>query len=389
MNRECLLDEIIFDNVPDSIKKQYYEWENLTKSLANKATEKKIPISITFELTPLCNLKCKMCYVRLEKTEMDEIGTILRVEDWIKIAEEAHSKGSLFLLITGGEPFLHPDFIEIYTKLSEMGFMIELYTNGSILNDEILSILKSHPPAHMSITIYGASEETYQKVCGNGKVYSKIVDNLKKIKYALNDIIPITIRTTCIKDNIDDVDNIRKLALELGLKYEIGFGILRPVRGAKRPDFDNVKISYKEMIEIMRENLKNVKNEKMYKLLSETVKDHEEMFNGKKVKDIPQKKNIMCKAAVSSCAISWDGKMLPCLIFSEPYTKPLDVGFITAWDNLVKMREEIIIPDRCNKCNYKYYCGSCPAYIQAESGTYKDDFPFSCEKNNYNKESIL
>ena len=78
-----------------------------TKMLYNKAGRARIPLSGTFELSPVCNFSCRMCYVRKTPQEVRESPRgILTLNQWLEIAREAREQGMLFLLLTGGEPLL-------------------------------------------------------------------------------------------------------------------------------------------------------------------------------------------------------------------------------------------------------------------------------------------
>ena len=81
------------------------------------ATEKKVPLYGVLELLPLCNLNCDMCYVRMSREEMEEVGRLRTMEEWTKTAEDMMRAGTLFVLLTGGEPLLYPHFRELYQKL--------------------------------------------------------------------------------------------------------------------------------------------------------------------------------------------------------------------------------------------------------------------------------
>ena len=81
----------------------------LTDYLYAKACKMRIPLNGTFELSPVCNLACKMCYVRkTQKEVMESSRGILKLDDWRKIAIEARKAGMLEILLTGGEPLLCP-----------------------------------------------------------------------------------------------------------------------------------------------------------------------------------------------------------------------------------------------------------------------------------------
>ena len=82
----------------------------LTEYLHRKASITKTPISGTFELSPLCNMECKMCYIKMSKEKQESIARLRTKEEWLNLAKEARNEGMLFLLLTGGEPFLVKDF---------------------------------------------------------------------------------------------------------------------------------------------------------------------------------------------------------------------------------------------------------------------------------------
>ncbi|MFR4670868.1 MAG: radical SAM protein [Intestinibacter bartlettii] len=111
--------------------------------LSDKAVKNKIPLSGTFELSPICNMDCKMCYVKMTKSEVDKVGRLRTVEEWISIAEEAKDAGMLFLLITGGEPLLYKGFKELYLKLVKMGLIISINTNATLIDEEMADSLQN------------------------------------------------------------------------------------------------------------------------------------------------------------------------------------------------------------------------------------------------------
>lgn len=113
-----------------------YVEPRLTQYLFDRASRTLTPLSGTFELSPVCNLACKMCYVRKTPAEVaasprPPVGLI----QWLSIAEQARDAGMLYLLLTGGEPFLWQDFWPLYERLSTMGFLISINSNGTLLDE--------------------------------------------------------------------------------------------------------------------------------------------------------------------------------------------------------------------------------------------------------------
>lgn len=89
----------------------------LSSYLHAKACRAGTPLAGNFELTPRCNFNCKMCYVHLSEAEQKRRGAELSADEWLSIAETARSEGMLFLLLTGGEPLIRPDFRYILSEL--------------------------------------------------------------------------------------------------------------------------------------------------------------------------------------------------------------------------------------------------------------------------------
>ena len=90
----------------------------ITDFLFNKASGRKIPLNGTFELSPECNFACRMCYVRKTRREiLTHDRPMVTLEQWLEIARQARAQGLLYLLLTGGEPFLWPDFWKLYDAL--------------------------------------------------------------------------------------------------------------------------------------------------------------------------------------------------------------------------------------------------------------------------------
>ena len=112
---------------------------------------------------------------------MRGIGRERTAKEWISLAREAADAGTLNLLITGGEPLLREDFAEIYTAICQMGFIITLNTNASLMNAKYLELFNKYPPTAVNITLYGASAETYKKVCGSAATFYKTIEGLEML----------------------------------------------------------------------------------------------------------------------------------------------------------------------------------------------------------------
>ena len=154
----------------------------IEQMLVERAFRMRLPIACTLELTPLCNFDCRMCYVRLSGEELRGRGRLLSGSEWLRIAEEMKTAGVLFVLLTGGEPLLHPDFREIYRGLISMGMIVSVNTNGSLIDEEWADFFAENRPRRVNITLYGADEATYEKLCRAKGQFEKVMRGIKLLK---------------------------------------------------------------------------------------------------------------------------------------------------------------------------------------------------------------
>ena len=109
----------------------------MERMLLAQARQSHTPVNGSIELLPLCNMNCDMCYVRLNREEMERQGRLRTVDEWLEIGRQMKEAGVLFLLLTGGEPFLYPDFRELYLGLRGLGMILTINTNGTLINEEL------------------------------------------------------------------------------------------------------------------------------------------------------------------------------------------------------------------------------------------------------------
>lgn len=348
------------------------EWDNTVNSVSVRAAEKHIPLNGAFELTPRCNLRCKMCYVRLDRDGICSIGKELTAKEWISLAEEALKAGMLNLLLTGGEPLLRPDFPEIYSALSQMGFVITLYTNGTLISPELLKLLKKYPPTATSVTLYGASPDTYEKICGSADAFTKALSGLEQLSQVPTQL---DVSTTLIRDNLSELDEIRAIAHRFTNQFSINTMILKSIRGAKA-DVDGCRLTPAQAAKIAM----------TCKALNIMCEGTDEDTAGK-ISSISQDIRgydfypdiLPCRAAKSDFYITWDGKMLPCASFASPFTLPMQDGFLTAWNRLPELFEKLRKPSECAKCEFDGSgCPNCPAFLQSETGCYDKKADYLC-----------
>lgn len=333
--------------------KKFDEWTAQKSFITAMGIKQRAPVNGIFELTPFCCFKCEMCYMRLDEDQVNR-GNILSAKTWIDLGKQAQKAGTLFLLLTGGEPLLRPDFPEIYEELSKMGFLIKLYTNSALLTPKLRGLFERIPPSAVGITVYGASAETYGKVTGWKEGYDRTVEGLKFFKSLDR---PVEIRTTLTKNNYDDFDKIRLMAKDSEMAFSFCSMPFKAVREA-RAKVEDVRLDVEQVM-------------KLDEFVNSHLSDEERKEIGEN-KDEKFVKNaaMRCSAGRSSYSIMWDGRMSMCLLMDGPYTYPLKDGLLKAWEELREMPDKVEEPNECKGCKYAPYCGVCPAANRAETGSF-------------------
>ena len=180
-----------------------------------------LPIAGNFELTSNCNFNCKMCYVH-----SDAHKESMSTEDWIELGRTARDAGMVFLLLTGGEPFLRRDFKEIYSALLGMGLLISINTNASLIDDDMFDFLVKHPPLRMNISLYACDNVVYEELCG--KPACEIVKN--NIRRLHDAGIGVKINASITPYNASEIEGIYAFGEEIGVPVQATTYMYPPVR---------------------------------------------------------------------------------------------------------------------------------------------------------------
>ncbi len=350
----------------------------ITSMLNAKSHWAKVPLSGNFELTPICNLSCKMCYVRKTSAEvrMHDRPTVT-LEQWKRIADQAFEEGMLFLLLTGGEPFLWPDFRELYEYLSEKGFLISINSNGSMITDEWIDWLKADPPVRINITLYGASDKTYEKLCGVSGVYSRVVSNIDKL---LEAGIRIKLNASMTPYNVQDMEAIAAFAKERKLLLEMSSYMFPPTRRDPESTGKNERFTPQEAAFYTLEQQRLLCDEEEYERYLRRAAEGMTPPPGLDEGCIdPLDGTVKCQAGKGAFWITWDGWMTPCGTMSEPRSDVVHLGFQEAWKEIVKATDKMRLSGVCGSCKNKFICHCCAAMAVTETGSPEGIPKYLCE----------
>ncbi len=335
--------------------------------LYHKASRQLIPLSGTFELSPVCNFSCRMCYVRKTAKEVQESSRkILNLDDWLRIAREAREQGMLYLLLTGGEPFLWPDFWKLYDELIDMGFLISINSNGSLIDENAIKHLVSKAPRKINITLYGASDESYERLCGVKGVFTKV-------KQAIDQLVAvgIVVKLNCslTPENAADLDNIIQFAKDRKLLLSVVTYMFPPVRRDPSMVGINERFTAEDAAYYRLATVKKQAGDEYYYDYLKKILDGAVEPPGLDEGCVdPLDGKIHCRAGKATFWVTWDGWMTPCGTMSEPKVDMKEMSFSQAWQLITEKSAALKLSGVCEKCPNQNICHPCAAIAYAETG---------------------
>lgn len=314
--------------------------------LESRARGKGVPISGQFELTPLCNFDCKMCYVHLSQDRMNG-REILSVETWKDLIHQAWEAGMIKASLTGGECLTYPGFDEIFLYLHSLGCEVGVLTNGFLLDEKRLEFFKEHMPALIQVTLYGYDEESYMRVTGR-RGFKTVTENIRR---AVDAGMPLQVSITPNSFLGRDVLETVRVANTLAKKVIVNSMLFTPREETGRSD--------------QKEDLDDDLYVDIYHLIDEIYGREKRTINADKLPPVGgpyhecSECGLLCGGGRSSFVVDWRGTLMPCNRMNIIHADLLQEGFAAAWK---KVNGEACswprVPE-CKGCPYDKVCNHC------------------------------
>ncbi len=336
------------DQLRNRYSNQNPSFYHLTRFLEQKAREQKVAIRGQFELTPLCNFSCKMCYVHLQPEQMNG-QNVLPVSIWKDLMHQAWEAGMFRVSLSGGECLAYPGFDEIFLYLHSLGCEVAVLTNGFLLDDKRIQFFQQHMPSRIQVTMYGWNDDVYERVTGQ-RAFHTVSENVRK---AIDAGLPVTL---CVTPSLflgEDVLETVRTAKKMCKVCQVNSNIFTPRKETGRSE--------------QKDDPEIEQYVKIYQLVNE--------LDGREIKVIdkdnlpspggPNHKcdecGLTCGAGLSGFAIDWKGTMVACNRMEMIRAYPLKDGFRKAWAELNHQASEWPRVAECDGCAYREICNKCAA----------------------------
>ncbi len=281
----------------------------------------KTPVFGGHKLTYNCNLKCKMCPFWRRTSEN------LSTQKEKEILKQLYDSGVCAVGFEGGEPLLRKDLTEILAYSRSLPLHTSLITNGTLLKsriDEIAPFISGI----LFVSLDGL-EKTHDMIRGVDGCFKRAIEGITAAK----EKVSVTINTTVMADNVHDIEDLVKLAKDLGVKIVMSVAHEYRSAEASAPETVEIRKVAKELIELKR---------KGYPIMNSTSY----------FKVIAKEKNWKCKPW-SIINIGTDGRLvLPCYVHNQYETG------VSVFENSVKAATSSFdwkSMHDCVKCNLHCY----------------------------------
>lgn len=334
------------DYIREKDGNQRQRFSSISRYLGMKAREKGIPVSNQFELTPLCNFSCKMCFVHLNADQLNG-QQLLPVETWKKLMYQAWEAGMIRATLTGGECLTYPGFDELFLFLQDLGCEVAVLTNGFLLDDRRIQFFKQHVPCQIHVTLYGWNDDVYERVTGQ-RAFGVVMGNLRR---AIAAGLPISISVTPSSFLGEDVLETVRVAKSLGRDVTVNSCIFYPRQETGRadqrddPETDLYIQIYRLVDELEDREVREISADK---LPPEGGEDPD-----------GQRKGLRCGGGRSGFVVDWRGTMMPCNRMDMIRAYPLQEGFGEAWAKLFQQVNDWPVYSGCIGCPYARVCNTC------------------------------
>ena len=345
-----------------------------------------LPFQVDFDITMKCMYNCLHCNVSAGEKMEGELTT----EQIKKILDEIDEIGVSDVSITGGEPLLREDCLEILTYASKKkGFFLTLNTNGILLTEKKIKYLKENcPELNIAISLDGYNIDTYgilrktQNGEDIGKYFNTIIQNLKIL---MKNQMTVGINYTITAQTIHNIWKTYDFIHEFGISKMLGIKFFPYGNGKKNNN--QLELEYKVWEKFLQELIERKKRDTYYKDLQISVTCPWEMYlpllekgySRELIRDCfeytsplesgfyKKYRNVGCHAGITSFAISPNGDVYPCGTISSKFP-PFVCGnlkkskLIDIWNDsqvLKQLRNLDIcnIEGKCKECDYVDLCG--------------------------------
>ncbi|MDR0373397.1 MAG: radical SAM protein [Nitrososphaerota archaeon] len=323
--------------------------------------ERFVPLIMSWNVTRECNLKCGHCYINADEKKL---GNELSTQEGKQLMDQIYKVSRPLLVLSGGEPLLRPDILELIEYGSKKGIKMGLGSNGYLIDNIMAKKLKTAGIATVSISLDSHIPAQHDDFRGVKDAWERAVNACKVLQK--NNVL-VQVNTTLTHENYNQIDDIMSLSESLGVENFHLFFLVPTGRGTKLTDISPQK--YEDMItttfaKVHRHRL-NVRPScapQFMRIAQGMNLDMRQWIRG-------------CIAGMYYCRIYPNGDITPCPYLPIKLGNIREQSFKDIWfssEIFKNLRNPNSLKGKCGVCEYKIPCGGCRARAYGLSSDFID-----------------
>jgi radical SAM protein with 4Fe4S-binding SPASM domain len=326
---------------------------------------RRVPVEVSIEVTHRCPLECQHCYNNLPMSDTNARQEELTFEEHVHLLDELVDMGCLWLLYTGGEIFARKDFLDIYTEAKKRGFLITLFTNGTMITPRVADHLVKYRPFNIEITLYGATRETYEALT---RIPGSFDRCMRGIALLLERGLPLKLKTVPTSVNVHEVYEMKRFAeQDLGVEFKFD-PLVNPRTDCSQSPLA-VRLTPEQAVAL--EFRDPVRRGEYLRLVEAEL-----------AASLPvSTKRYTCGGGHNGCAIDPKGKMTICVLSHRDGYDIRSGNFQQGWDGRLKdiRATKVTRETICTNCKIRTLCSMCAANGELEGGDPESPVDFLCQ----------
>ena len=193
------------------------QYGDFSQRVHERAAAQQRVIKAQLELTYRCNLHCRHCYTDPYNSK-EFLPRELTLDEIHRLLDDMQQIGIVWFNLTGGDIFMHPEFFEIYEAAYRKGFLLQLYTNGTLFTKAAIERLQQMPPFTIDISCHSVREESFDwftQVPGSFRAFVRGLGLLR------DGGLPFTLKTKAMNWNRDEMPAIRQFVESFGQEFGV------------------------------------------------------------------------------------------------------------------------------------------------------------------------
>ncbi len=343
--------------------RDYASW---SLSVKERAGGKRVPLAGTIELTRRCNNRCRHCYNNLPANDSKALASELSADEIKRVLSETAEAGCVWLLLTGGEILLRPDFLDLYNYARRSGLLVTLFTNGTLITPRLADALAQSRPFSIEITLYGCTAETYERVTGVPGSFRRCMEGVRLL---MDHALPLKLKSTLCALNVHEIWDIKRFAeQDLGLPFRFDALLNARCDGSLRPL--DVRLSPEEVVAL------DLADAERMRALQELAR-RPQVAAPVPTDTLPL---YVCGGGATSFAIDPYGRLRACALSAGDGYDLRAGSFQAGWDPYLSQVRKLKTGSdtKCTRCTLRSLCGMCPANGELECGDPRRPVDFLC-----------